>query len=436
MMRSFSLRHLFTLPYVLLLLSGLIIPSDGNHGFLSVKGLAFLGSFLSLSSYVWIHRAVKKIELKGLLFMVCALLFLLFSGGVSLYKESTLFSSLFDQFKLFWLTLSVVSFSLFVVERGLLSYEKFLKILLYGNLFYSCCKLLLMTAYLLGWIKLSVFLDFLGIRYMSMTIYQDVSRLQTSMDVITPFLFLFVLQSKILKVRLSPRFKWVYCILSVFSVLLSFSRFLMAVMVFAFILHWTTLRVVSLLKWVGALALILTLFVFSVGVDFVTAAVEARFFSHANTQSDQTRSDQIKALTQEFQEHSLLGKGLGSYVEKMQRDRLNLHVYEVQWVAFLMQFGVIGLGMLSLPLVYVGTLFFHPPFSRPKFCFFLIFLAWLLSGFTNPYLLSLTSGMIYSLFILTGKRLKWKNEKKLISKKNVLSTENIVQVLEAVEGKI
>lgn len=435
-MRSFSLRHLVTLPYVVLLLSGLIIPSDGNHGFLSLKGVAFLSSFLSLSSYVWIHRAVKKIELKGLLFMVCGLMFLLFSGGVSLYKEATVFSSLFDQFKLFWLTLSVVGFTLFVIERGLLSYENFLKIILYGNFFYSCCKLLLVTGYLLGFIKLSVFLDFLGIRYMSMTIYQEVSRLQTSMDVITPFLFLFVLQSKTLKVRLTQRFKWLYCTISVLSVLLSFSRFLMAVMLLAFLLHWTTLRFVSLVKWIVAVSLLLTLFVFGVGVEAVLSAVEARFFSHANTQSDQTRSDQIKALTHEFQEHPVVGKGLGSYAEKIKRDSLNLHVYEVQWVAFLMQFGVMGLGMLSLPLVYVSTLFFYPPFSRSKFCFFLLFLAWLLSGFTNPYLLSLTSGMIYSLFILTGKRLKWKNEKKLMSQKNLLSTENITQVLEAVEGKI
>ena len=54
-------------------------------------------------------------------------------------------------------------------------------------------------------------LDLVGIRYMSMAMLQgNLSRLQTSVDIITPFLLLFVLQAKRLNLGLSKRFIYLY----------------------------------------------------------------------------------------------------------------------------------------------------------------------------------------------------------------------------------
>jgi len=93
---------------------------------------------------------------------------------------------------------------------------------------------------------------------------------------------------------------------------------------------------------------------------------------------------------------------MGGYAESYVRDTKVRHSYEVQWVAFLMQFGLIGMLFLLLPLCFVCWKFCKPPFTIAKLSFFFLFILWLLSGFTNPFLISLTSGIIYSIFILAG----------------------------------
>ena len=76
-----------------------------------------------------------------------------------------------------------------------------------------------------------------------------------------------------------------------------------------------------------------------IGPDNVAEMIEKRFFSNETAVSDQTRIIQIKALMREYDQFPLLGKGLGGYTKESIRDEKLMHSYEVQWAAFLMQFG-------------------------------------------------------------------------------------------------
>ena len=133
--------------------------------------------------------------------------------------------------------------------------------------------------------------------------------------------------------------------------------------------------------------------------------IERRVFSSENFKSDDTRSLQIQSLLLEHEQYSFIGKGMGAYAEDNIRDPVLLHSYEVQWMAFLMQFGLIGLILLGIPLGFIVYGFVHAPITRVKCAFLCLFLLWLLSGFTNPFLISLTSGIIYAVFFLSGKKL-------------------------------
>jgi hypothetical protein len=111
---------------------------------------------------------------------------------------------------------------------------------------------------------------------------------------------------------------------------------------------------------------------------------------------------QIQALYREFDQAPLLGKGLGAYAVDNIRDFQLKHYYEVQWMAFLMQFGLLGVLLLMIPLGMVSYRYCLAPFSMQKLSFLLMFFLWIFSGFTNPFLLSLTSGIVYTLFLLPG----------------------------------
>ncbi|MFI5342736.1 MAG: O-antigen ligase family protein [Chlamydiales bacterium] len=399
------IRWIFIIPYLLLLIVGMIVPSDGSHGTLSLKSLAFISSTASLLIYAIFYCRLNVAQIKQMLFLSTAVSFLTIWVVISLIQGETQISSMADQFKLFVLTVSVAAMSLFVAEGKLLSYQTFLKIIIYSNLFYSVFKLTMVGLYFLGLLDLKFFLTKVGIRYMTMAIYGNMTRLQTSVDIVTPFLLFFVLQSKQLQVPFSKSFKSSYLVVSVFSIFLSFSRFLLGIIAASLFLYWCNRQAMDKMKMLLSVLIVGLLAVSWMGVERVQSIIEMRFFSSVTKDSDAVRTKQMNALLNEFDEYPLLGKGIGAYSETMIRDAINFHSYEVQWAAFLMQFGLFGLAFILVPLGWIGLQYLHPPLSWMKFSFFCIYLLWLISGFFNPFLISLTSGIMYGLFAWTGRRL-------------------------------
>lgn len=404
----FDFRSLFVIPYLLMLVVGMMIPSDGSHGIFTIKSLTFIGSISSLLAYAIIYGRINLTQTKQMLFLFAALIFLFLWVGISLLGGSTSISSSYDQFKLLLLTLSVALLSLFIAEEKLLSFQIFIKTIIFANFAYSCVKLILIGLYFTGLIDLGSFLTRIGIRYMTMAIYGDMTRLQSSVDIVTPYLLYFVLQSRILNVSFSKPFKCYYTVVSTLSIFFSFSRFLMGIAALSFFLYWCSLRFKKKLKWLVLILCMAVLGISWIGTAKIYTVVEARFFSRNVWVSDTVREVQIDALLAEFRQHPVFGKGIGSYSEKVIRDTKNHYSYEVQWAAFLMQLGLLGLTLLLIPLVYIGGQFWKGPISFVKISFFILFVFWLIAGFFNPFLISLASGIVYGLFAWTALRLQSK----------------------------
>lgn len=415
-------RLLFCLPLLVLLMVGTMLPSDGQHGIMSIKSLAFIFSTLSTLAYILIKQSLTWNQLKLVGFLLCSLSWLTFTSLYSQWNGGTETSSIIDQFKMFWITLSVVGMTVFFVDEKLISFNALFRAIVYFNFGYSLSKIILSILLILGYVNLEKFLALTGIRVMTLGLFGGLTRLQTSVDIITPFLIFFVMQSDHLGIHFDRRFKAFYYVISVLAILLSFSRVFMAIAFFAMLLHWATLSLPKILKGMLFAFAFLVMGVFIIGIDNTTQMVEKRLFSKDNFESDQTRVEQIEALMGEFAKQPLWGKGTGSYAEKNIRDAEIRHSYEVQWVAFLLQFGVIGILVILTPLGIIYSKFLNKPFSRVNFAFAILFTCWLLAGFTNPFLISLASGIIYALFYLAGTQLALRSEKGTIRTPRTLRT--------------
>lgn len=390
-------------PYFAMLMIGLTMPSDGNHGLLTPKSLSFLGCFILMMFYCVLRLRITQYQLNLMSFACASISFLLIWMFIGHWQKNEWLDGAFDQFKIFAITLATVMMTLYLVQEKLTTREKILKIIIYSNFIYSLLKVMIVVLHFSGIINMWGWLDLIGIRYMSMAMLAgNLSRLQTSVDIITPFLLFFVLQNKFLKLDLSRRFVFLYLLVSIPAIFLSFSRFLYGVAVVSALLYWFSLNFTHSLR-VLILMLILGIFGLAwVGMDKVQILIYERFFSYDNKMSDQVRVDQINALMNELEKVPILGKGMGGYVENLVRDGMIQYSYEVQWVAFLMQFGLLGFMFLLIPVLLICYKLFLPPFSRVKLGFLALFCVWLLSGFTNPFLISLTSGIVYSIFLLAS----------------------------------
>lgn len=388
--------------FLLLIIVGVMLPSDGNHGLLAPKSLAFLNAFFFLGIYYFSRWRVNLAQAWASLLFLLSLFFFSMWFIFGINQNPQMPSVQFDQFKVFLTTLFVPFGAWYLIQAKLLTPPKIFRTVIFANFAYSMTKILLMTFHLLGLINVWTILHLSGLRYMSMNILGNLGRIQTSVDIITPFLVYFVLQSESLGLNLSKRFRWIYLGAAGFSVFLSFSRLLIFAYIASVLLYALTLKVRSQLKLLTFGALLLLGGGSLLGPDRIEAIIERRLFSQDNYRSDATRERQTEALLNACDENPFLGKGLGGYTEACIRDRTLPYAYEVQWISFLMQFGIIGTCALFIPLIALMWNFIRLPLTMTKMGYVLLFLLWLLAGFTNPFLISLTSGIIYMLFLLAS----------------------------------
>jgi len=399
------LRSLVIVPYTILIVAGLTVPSDGSHGLLSIKSLAFIFSMLNIILYIIAKKTITSLQLKSLAFLLLSQAFLLTWCFVSLVHNETPLNSTWDQFKIFLLTISVVLATIYLVSENIISFQRMLKTMIYANFAYSFAKLFLVIFHLLGFINMWSVIDKLGVRFMSMGIVGIIPRLQTSIDIATPFFLFFFLQAKNLGIEWKKTFKISFLVISILTIFLSFSRLLLFAGALSLFLHGITLKLETWKKFIPIFTVSLIAAVYLIGVDNVYKIVERRLFSTDTAASDDTRMVQVRALLEEYENYPVFGKGLGGYAENAIRDGKILHSYEVQWVAFLMQFGVVGLTFILFALCLIAVTILKRPFTTAKTSLFVLFICWLLAGFTNPFLISLTSGILYVLFFLTGREI-------------------------------
>lgn len=402
-----TIRPFVIYSFLFLLILGLLLPSDGNHGIFSPKSVAFLSASFFFIFFFGTRLSLRASLWKGALLFLGSLVFFGIWYVVGIDQNPQIKSGQFDQFKIFMTTLLTPLIGWFLVKDKLISYETVMRTIIYTNCAYNIVKTSLMVLHLLGVIHIWTVMHGTGLRYMSMHILGDIGRIQTSVDIVSPFLIYFVLQSDHLGIRLSKKFKWIFIFSASCSVFLSFSRFLIFTFFLSIVLHICTLGFFRQIKFWILSILFSAAAIGLIGPEQVLGVIEKRFFSSDNSASDATRKEQIDAMMRTCDAHPFLGTGLGGYTTECIRDFELPYAYEVQWVAFLMQFGLLGLFVILVPVSLITWNFLRPPLTRHKLSYLVLFGIWLFSGFTNPFLISLTSGIIYMIFLLTGDQYKY-----------------------------
>jgi hypothetical protein len=125
-------------------------------------------------------------------------------------------------------------------------------------------------------------------------------------------------------------------------------------------------------------------------------SILSRFASVDTEISDRTRVDQIHYLKIGIKTFPLLGTGIGSEAHDYLRNDKTPYLYEAQWYATTMQMGFIGVFWYVLNLL----LALYVPLRKNYIAFTVVFLVWVFSGFTNPYLTGLGSAFGLTILLL------------------------------------
>jgi O-antigen ligase len=137
-----------------------------------------------------------------------------------------------------------------------------------------------------------------------------------------------------------------------------------------------------------------------IGIE-VYPTLEQRFTDPGSAKSDALRLQQSEALTQDTDDHLLMGHGFGSYTYKMIRDFKAPYNYEVQWLEILYQMGLIGL-LFTLGLLAFNAAPLLLSRSVEAIPVLLLFAFSLLSGFANPSLFGRTAAVGFALVYCFG----------------------------------
>ncbi len=217
-------------------------------------------------------------------------------------------------------------------------------------------------------------------------------RIQTINDVVSPFIIYYLLK----EYHRFRKYNYIYISIFLLSLLFAYSRALWILTLFILMIYaFTSIgqRVkYKAINYIFSFILIMPILAYT-GSDLLSS----RFSNQISASSDTTRVTQSTELYNKFSESVVFGHGLGAYVANIIRDEKEPFSYETQWLALLMQIGVLGVSLI-VTAVFFG--FFYLYKNEPTSGWPFIYLLWIILPLTNPYLLSSVSAVVFALCLL------------------------------------
>ena len=159
----------------------------------------------------------------------------------------------------------------------------------------------------------------------------------------------------------------------------------------------------------------------------IIEALIFRFSGHSTVASDNVRDEQKFELINGIKDSLFFGHGTGSYLFNYIRSDITPYSYELEYISYLYQFGVLGFCMIIIP-----TIFFFYKISistlRNKYIKYIAianFLIWAIRPFFNPGFISSNSGLIIVSIYVYSKLL----DNKIIERELTIKYAQILQWL-------
>ncbi len=377
----------------LLLFAAVCLPTGSILG-LNVKILLFVAFFAAFVSYL----AASSVRLTSAecIFAGLFVAALCFWSLVAVLNGQSETTQVFLQIKEVASTVAIAWACIFFVRRGLLRPESIIYPVVYGIVILSIMKVALIVAMFVWSINpIQVIESIFGEQSLiGAPIAFGLSRLEFSSDIIGSFVLFAILCPSVSGLRFR-RIPLLFIVLVlVASGLLAYSRYLWVLEVLAVIVAMIVER-----RWQLLAAFALAVAIIA-GTFYATLQplLETRFSGEGTVDSDVIRVEEVRALFEEIKARPFFGKGLGTHADLLVRSDTNRYAYELQWMSLSMQFGIAGLmGIFLLIGISARDLVASRHRAKPWMMF--LFMLWLSSAWTNPYLTTSFAGAMFGMFM-------------------------------------
>ncbi len=168
---------------------------------------------------------------------------------------------------------------------------------------------------------------------------------------------------------------------------------------------FSTTNVLSII--IGLLGLIVVaILVLNSGIGKeIIDALYNRFFGTDADYSDSFRNEQYKYLMQGFLSSPIWGNGTGSYPVEYIRSEIAKYSYELEYLSFLYQFGILGFLFIIVTILYVVYKICFVSVKNKYIKYIVIFnlAIWAIKPFFNPGFLTSNSGILIAMVCICSK---------------------------------
>jgi hypothetical protein len=337
-----------------------------------------------------------------MIFMVVVAASLCFWSLVGVFNGQADTGQIFSELRQIASAISVAWLSIFAIRRGLLTAERLITVIIYGMFCVSAVKMALVAASFFSNIDpIQITQSVFGEATRADPILFGLVRLDFPQDIVGAFALFALLAPSVSGVRFGRMSKLFICIVVVLgSGFLTYSRaiwFIYVVSIFVAMIvqrSWKTMAVTILA------VLVLGAWYY----DVFNVVFEERFVAEAEP-SDVGRIEQARDLMGEIKARPFLGKGMGAHFSTDSRTTTQKYSYELEWLALLMQFGIVGtIGILLLVAASTRDLVMAKHPARPWTL--LLFALWLLESCLNPHITSSYAGATFGLFMAMFYRMR------------------------------
>lgn len=390
--------------FLVLLFLAVSLPTGSIFGF-NLKVVVFELFFAAFVLYIVTNRSI--LSTADVFLPLAVVASLCFWSLIGILNGQADTGQIFYQLRELGSAIVIAWLSIFFVRKGMVRPERLIATIICGMFTVSAMKIALVAG--------SLFFDINPIQIIQ-SVFGEAStvansidfnlvRLEFSADILGGFALFALLAPSLSGVRFSLTRKLVFCLVILLgSGFLAYSRYVW----FIYVVSTFTAMIVER-TWRMMAVTVLAMLVLCVPFyDVFQTIFEARFLSVGTDVSDAGRVAQARALMDEVKARPILGKGIGTHSNAYLSSDANLYAYELQWLAFLMQFGIVGeTGILLLVAASAWDLILakHPA----KLWVLFLFSLWLLASWTNSYLTSSFAGATFGLFMAMFYRMRNNN---------------------------
>lgn len=196
--------------------------------------------------------------------------------------------------------------------------------------------------------------------------------------------------------NVSKVFRFITFVLLTYFSIIVYSRMIFLqlglTLIFAFV-DKNNLKKFVKLAFVTFLLLATFVFLFQETATNIYDSLVFRLFSQETINSDEVRDVQQEVLLSNANDNPIFGKGLGYYDKQLIRNSNAKYSYELEYMAFLMQLGIVGFSLIVLLLIFTfyKTINFNVKNNIIRNLLYFNFLFWAIKPFFNPNFLSSNS---------------------------------------------